>query len=95
MARNDKTTSTTQAFFKFSSKYFSRVNVRYDPVRWQRPQHDRVKCNVDASFYEQLNITYIVICIRDDGGTFVLANTLPITSMCTVVVGEALGLFDV
>jgi len=36
-----------------------------------------------------------ITCIRDDEGTFVLAKTLPITPMCTVAVGEALGLFHV
>ncbi|KEH16790.1 hypothetical protein MTR_0093s0070 [Medicago truncatula] len=36
----------------------------------------------------------IGICIRDDEGTFMLAKTVYISPMCSVVVGEALGLFQ-
>jgi hypothetical protein len=35
------------------------------PVWWQRPQHGRVKCNVDAAFSDQLNRTGTWICIHD------------------------------
>jgi len=49
--------------------------------------------NVDASFSNQLNRTGIGICIRDDEGTFVLAQTIPLSPVYSVAVGEALGLF--
>jgi len=62
-------------------------------VRWQRPQRGRLKCNVDASFSDSLNITGIGICVHDDEGTFVLAKIVSISPMCSIVVGEALGLF--
>jgi len=63
-------------------------------VRWQRPQRGHLKCNVDASFSDPLNRTYIGICICDEEGTFVRAKTVSISPMCFVVVGEARGLFQ-
>jgi len=33
------------------------------------------------------------MCLRDKEGNFVLVKTMCITPICTVVVGEALGLF--
>jgi len=62
-------------------------------VRWQWPQRGRLKCNVDASFSDPLNRTGIGIYVRDDEGTFVLAKTVSISPTCSVVVGEAIGLF--
>jgi hypothetical protein len=61
--------------------------------RWRRPQRGRLKCNVDASFSNHLNRTGFGICIRDDEGTFVLAQTIPLSPMYSVAMGEALGLF--
>jgi ribonuclease HI len=52
-----------------------------------------LKCNVDALFSDPLNRTGIGICVCDDEGTFVLAKTVFISPTCSVVVGEALGLF--
>jgi len=60
--------------------------------RWQHPQRGRLKCNVDASFLDQLNRTSIGICIRDDEGTFELAQTIMLSPVYSVVVGEALSL---
>jgi hypothetical protein len=65
-------------------------------VRWQRPQRVRLKCHVDASFLDQLQITsIIVICICDQEGTFMLDKTISLSlpPMCSVSMGEALGLF--
>jgi len=53
----------------------------------------RVKCNVDASFSANMNITGIRMCIRDEEGTFVLAKCIPLSILHTVNVGEALGLY--
>jgi len=30
---------------------------------WQPPSHGRVKCNIDAAFFDQFNKTGIDICI--------------------------------
>jgi hypothetical protein len=50
------------------------------PFSWQRPHRVRVKCNVDASFSTEMNITGIKMCIRDEDVIFVLAKciSLPI-----------------
>jgi len=77
MARNDKTTSTTQAFLSSVQNAYHASMSGMALVRWQRPQHDHVKCNADASFYEQLNITCIVICIVTP-----ILNVPRIFSMC-------------
>ena len=42
---------------------------------------------------DPLNRTGNGICARDDEGTFVLANTVSISPMCYVAVGEVVGLF--
>jgi ribonuclease HI len=60
--------------------------------RWQPPTRGRVKCNVDAAFSDQFNKTGIGICLRDEDGTFILAQTIPISPKCPVAVGEALAL---
>jgi hypothetical protein len=48
--------------------------------------------NVDASFSSIRNRTGIDICLRDDEGAFVLAKTMSLSPMSSVLVGEALGL---
>jgi len=65
----------------------------HNQVQWQSPSHGRVKCNVDAAFSDQRNITGVGICIRDDEGTFVLAKVIPISSLCSISMGEALALY--
>ena len=57
------------------------------------PAHGRFKCNMNAFFSNQLNQTWINICIRDETSTFVLAKSIPISHMCLVAAGEALTLF--
>jgi ribonuclease HI len=59
---------------------------------WQRPSSGRLKCNIDASFYNSLNRTGIGVCIRDDEGSFVMAKTINFCPKCSVPLGEALGL---
>jgi ribonuclease HI len=61
--------------------------------RWQPPSLGRVKCNIDAAFSDQFNKTGIGICIRDEDGTFILAQSIPILPNCPVVMGEALALY--
>ena len=95
--RNDQTTTITPirqgnlVTTRISSSSTTMSDMASD--RWQRPQRGRLKCNVDASFSNQLNRTGIGICIRDDEGTFVLAQTIPLSPVYSVAVGEALGLF--
>lgn len=42
----------------------------------QSPTHGRVKCNIDASFFDQFNRKGIYICIRDEDDIFELAKTI-------------------
>jgi ribonuclease HI len=93
--RNDQMTTTIPVRQSGSgtTRNSSATTSDMASVRWQRPQRGRLKCNVDASFSDQLNRTGIGICVRDDEGTFVLAKTVSISPMCSVAVGEALGLF--
>jgi len=62
-------------------------------VRWKRPQQGIVKCNIYSSFSQTLNRTCIGMCVREDGGTFVLVKTVSFSLICLVFVGEALGLY--
>jgi len=59
------------------------------------PRRGRVKCNVDASFSDQLNKIGVCICIRDEEGKFVVGKTIPISPMCLVPMGEALTIYYV
>jgi len=60
---------------------------------WQKPQPGRVMCNIDASFSSSWNRTSIGVCLRDEDGTFILAQTVSFPIKYSVDVGEALGLF--
>jgi ribonuclease HI len=66
--------------------------VQHVQVRWQKPEHGRLKCNVDASFSEALNCVGFGFCIRDEAGNFVQAQTMWSNPVCSTDVGEGLGL---
>jgi hypothetical protein len=68
-------------------------STRTGQSRWQPPSRGRMKCNVDAAFSDQFNKTDIGICIRDEEGTFILAQSIPISPKCPVAMGEALALY--
>jgi len=68
-------------------------NVGRD-VQWQRPTLGRLKCNIDASFSQSMNHVGIGICVRDNDGAFVLVKTMSLSPLCSVPVGESLGLFN-
>lgn len=61
---------------------------------WTKPNAGRYKCNIDASFSKHLNKVGLGMFIRDEHGTFVLAKTDWFSSICEVLVGEALGLIS-
>ena len=63
-------------------------------VKWMKPNGRRVECNIDAFFYKLSNRVGIVVCIRDENGTFVLAKTKWFSPICKVHVGETLGLLS-
>jgi len=62
-------------------------------VQWKKPSVGRYKCNVYTAFSSSFNRTGIVICIRDEEGTFVLAKMVSFPCLHQVAVGEAIGLF--
>ena len=61
--------------------------------KWQKPRRGRLKCNVDASFSMTENKFDIGMCIRNEEGRFIRAKTMWFSPVCSVDVGEALGLF--
>ncbi|XP_039682810.1 uncharacterized protein [Medicago truncatula] len=61
--------------------------------KWQKPRRGRLKCNVDASFSMTENKLDIGMCIRNEEGRFIRAKTMWFFPVCSVDVGEALGLF--
>jgi ribonuclease HI len=70
-----------------------RASTSSSDTSWKRPQQGSLKCNIDASFSDSLNRTGVGMCIRDSEGTFVLAKTLNFSPLCSVHLGEAMGLF--
>jgi len=61
--------------------------------RWQRPALRRFKCNIDASFSASTNKVGLGMCICDEEECFVLAKTMWFSLVCSVDIGEALGLY--
>ncbi|KEH28139.1 hypothetical protein MTR_5g068115 [Medicago truncatula] len=53
----------------------SRTQVTRQIEKWTKTSPGRYKCNIDASFSEPLDKVCIGICIRDEEGDFVLAQT--------------------
>jgi ribonuclease HI len=68
-------------------------SLAHNQIQWHPPSHGRVKCNVNAAFSDQRNNTGVVICIRDDEGTFALVKVILISPLCSVSMGEALALY--
>jgi len=60
--------------------------------KWRKPTRGRYKCNVDASFSNTCNKVGLGMCIRDSDGNHVRLKTMWFTPVCSVDVGEALGL---
>lgn len=42
---------------------------------WVSPPHGWLKCNIDAAFFKEQNLTSFGCCLRDEDGTFILAKT--------------------
>ncbi|MCH81333.1 cytochrome c oxidase assembly protein COX19-like, partial [Trifolium medium] len=53
-----------------------------------------LKCNVDAGFYQNKNITTATRCFRDNEGHFILAQTSWQRSTLSVIEGEGLALLE-
>lgn len=61
--------------------------------RWKPPPHGAFKCNVDASFHKEENVTGMGMCIRDETGRVVALKTYQRRTSCMAVQeGEALAL---
>jgi ribonuclease HI len=63
-------------------------------ARWQQPPVGRLKCNVDASFFEANDATGWGWCLRDSRGQFQLAGTNIRHSLYSVVEGEACAIIE-
>jgi len=61
-------------------------------AHWTKPPPGRYKCNVDATFFESMDMVGVGICIRDEHMAFVLARMECFTPMLEVDTGDALGL---
>ncbi|KAK2361157.1 hypothetical protein QL285_086341 [Trifolium repens] len=62
--------------------------------QWQQPPIGTLKCNVDASFYNEYGATGWGWCLRDSRGHFQLAGTNIMNSPCSVVEGEAMAIIE-
>ncbi|XP_024630838.1 uncharacterized protein [Medicago truncatula] len=61
-------------------------------VRWRKLSIGRYKCNVDASFPNNSNKAGFGMCIRDSDGNHVRSKTMFFSPVCSIDVGEAMGL---
>lgn len=61
---------------------------------WHPPTVGKLKCNVDAAFFEDTNQTGIGMVLRDDVGHFILARTMVFHGRLEVDVGEVMGFFE-
>jgi len=59
---------------------------------WRKPRSGRYKCNDDASFSNTTNKVGFGMCVRDSDENHVRSKTMRFTPICSVDVGEALGL---
>jgi len=54
-----------------------------------------IKCNINTSYSSLWNRNGIEICLRDEDGVYVLAQTMSLSIKYSIDVGEALGLSNV
>jgi hypothetical protein len=64
------------------------------PIRWQKPLQGWYKCNVDATFHQELNKTSADWCLRDHMSRFVTAETTWMEENCFIVEGESIALIE-
>ncbi|XP_045828732.1 uncharacterized protein LOC123920515 [Trifolium pratense] len=72
----------------------ARKNAQQQPIRWQKPDQNWYKCNVDAGFHKELNKTSLGWCLRDDRGRFIMAATAWMEGNCSILEGESLALLE-
>jgi len=48
--------------------------ITLNDLKWNQPSPDKFKCNVDASFSQDLNQVGIGMCIQDDKGRCFIQN---------------------
>jgi ribonuclease HI len=63
-------------------------------LRWCKPAVGELKCNVDATIFDQLVGYGIGICIRDEKGEFVKAKLLRKETCIPPQETEAIGLYE-
>jgi ribonuclease HI len=61
-------------------------------VRWEKPEQEWMKCNVDAALHSDLNKTSFGWCLRDHTGCFIMAETSWMDGRCSTVEGESIAL---
>ena len=59
--------------------------------KWKKSSLGKMECTIDASFQNHDNRVGIGMCIRDEGGTFILAKTEWFEPKCNVHTGGSVG----
>lgn len=85
---------TLQDWKKAKEAYSRETNSQHsqDLLVWRKPPLGFLKCNVDAGFHNDLNVTSMGCCIRDAQGHVVAAHTSWSVPTLRVKEGEALAL---
>ncbi|MCH79659.1 hypothetical protein A2U01_0000412 [Trifolium medium] len=60
--------------------------------RWQPPPRGKLKCNIDAAIFAELNMFGVGMCLRNDTGQFVKAKTRLMEGTPPPLEAEAMGL---
>lgn len=61
------------------------------PSYWVKPPSGCVKCNMDTTFSNEMNVMGVGMCLRDDSSHFLLAKTHRSSPLLLVHEREALG----
>ncbi|WJX44042.1 hypothetical protein P8452_31070 [Trifolium repens] len=68
------------------------VHVTESANIWQPPPRGKLKCNIDAAIFAELNRFGVGMCLRNDHGQFVKAKTRLMEGTPPALEAEAMGL---
>lgn len=63
-------------------------------LTWQKPPPGFLKCNIDAAFHEDQNLTSLAYCWRNDHGVFLGAMSSWVPPLLPVCESEAMTLLS-
>jgi hypothetical protein len=68
--------------------------VMQNESSWTQPQDGWIKCNVDAGFFEDREITTSACCVRSCNGEFICAQTRQYGARFSIIEGEGVAMLE-